>query len=124
MKFERRALCTAFLGLAAFYTPSFAFAGDDVDDLLVDGEFTFDVRARYEHVDQDNFTEDASAPTIRARVGFVTGKVAKFQGLIEGEGIVHLSERFNDTVNGETGFPKVVDPAGLELNRLQIEYTG
>ena len=101
-----------------------ARASDDVDDLLVDGKFTFDVRARYEHVDQEGFAKDASAPTVRARVGFVTGKVANFQGLIEGEAIVHLSDHFNDTENGQTAFPKVVDPAGMELNRLQLEYTG
>jgi len=103
---------------------STALASDSVDDLLVDGKFTFDARARFEHVDQETFARNARAPTIRARVGFVTGKVADFQGLIEGEAIVHLSDQFNDTVNGETTFPTVVDPAGMELNRLQIEYTG
>jgi hypothetical protein len=122
MKLDRRMLWTTFLGLTL--VPTAAIASDDIDDLLVDGKFIFDARARYEQVDQDNIALTAEAPTIRARVGFVTGKVANFQGLIEGEAIVHLSDRFNDTVNGDTQFPKVVDPAGMELNRLQIEYTG
>jgi hypothetical protein len=117
-------LWSAVAGLSAVCVPDNAFATDDIDDLLVDGKFTFDVRARYEEVHQDGFALEAEAPTIRARVGFVTGKLAGFQGLIEGEAIVHLSDRFNDTVNGNTQFPMVVDPTGLELNRLQVEYTG
>lgn len=103
--------------------PAVAASGE-IDDLLVDGKFTFDVRARYEQVSQHPFVEDAEAPTIRARVGFVTGKFANFQGLIEGETVVHLSDHFNDSVNGETQYPLVVDPSGTELNRLQLEYTG
>ena len=124
MNFGRRVLWTAFFGLTIVCVSNKAIASDDIDDLLVDGKFTFDARARFEHVDQEPFTEKANAPTIRARVGFVTGKVANFQGLIEGEAIVHLSDDFNDSVNGQTQFPMVVDPTGMELNRLQVEYTG
>jgi hypothetical protein len=124
MTFERLVVLAALLVSAAGSGVQTARASDNVDDLLVDGKFTFDARARYEQVNQEGFAKDASAPTVRARVGFVTGKVANFQGLIEGEAIVHLSDAFNDTVNGATAFPKVVDPAGMELNRLQLEYTG
>lgn len=101
-----------------------AGASDDIDDLLVDGKFTFDARARMERVDQEGFTERAVAPTVRARVGFVTGKVFDLQALAEVEAIVHLRDRFNDSVNGHTTYPLVPDPDGLELNRLQIEYSG
>jgi hypothetical protein len=101
-----------------------AHAAGDVDDLLAEGKFTFDARLRYEHAEQDNKALDAQAPTVRARVGFVTGKFENFQALIEGEAIGHLSEKFDDTVNGNTAYPIVADPEGIELNRLQVEYTG
>jgi Alginate export len=101
-----------------------ALAEGDIDDLLIDGKFTFDARLRYENVDQDGFAQNASAPTVRLRAGFVTGKYEGFQGLVEGEVIGHLSDRFNDTVNGNATYPVVADPDGMELNRLQVEYTG
>jgi len=125
---DRWLLSALSLGLA-LASPATAWAGTgsgDIDDLLVDGKFTFDVRARYEEVSQEgNFPGgDAEAPTIRARVGFLTGKVNGFQGLVEGVGVVHLSDHFNDGVNGETQYPLVPDPSGVQLNRLQVEYTG
>ncbi len=126
MSLSSRALLLASSAIAGtFASSSVAGATDDIDGLLVDGKFTFDARLRYEHVEQDGKPEDARAPTLRARFGFVTGKFADFQGLIEGEAVGHLSENFDDTVNGKSAtFPTVADPEGIELNRLQVEYTG
>ena len=93
-------------------------------DFFEQGKFLADVRYRYEHVDQDLIANDANAHTIRARVGFQTGKVWDLQGLIEGEGILHLNDDFNDTVNGRTAYPVVADPEDFQINRLQLEYSG
>jgi hypothetical protein len=94
------------------------------DDFFDTGKLIADVRYRFEQVEQDGFTNDADAHTLRARVGFQTGKVWDLQGLIEGEGIVHFNDDFNDTVNGNTAFPIIADPEDFQINRLQIEYTG
>lgn len=116
---------TAALALSAgAFSLSAAVASDDIDDLLVDGKFTFDARARVELVDQEGFAEEAVAQTVRARVGFVTGKVFDFQGLVEAEAVIQPGDRFNDTINGNAAYPVIADPDGLELNRLQIEYSG
>jgi hypothetical protein len=120
----RLTLWGAAVALPLFGGVFAAHASDDIDDLLVDGKFTFDARVRVERVDQEGFAERAVAPTARARVGFVTGKVSDFQGLIEAEAVVHLGDRFNDTVNGNTTYPVIPDPDGIELNRLQVEYSG
>jgi hypothetical protein len=83
-----------------------------------------DARLRYENVEQAGFANDANAVTLRVRAGVQTGKIAGFSLLAEAEGIAHLTEDFNDTINGKTTLPTIADPDGLELNRLQIDYTG
>jgi hypothetical protein len=108
---------TQLPGIGAKADPSF---GDFVDG----GKFILEARYRYEHVDQDGFTHDADANTVRVRAGFQTGKVWDLQGLIELEGVAHLNDAFNDTVNGHTGYPIIADPEDFQVNRVQIEYSG
>ncbi len=61
-------------------------ADDAEDSLIKQGAFYGDLRYRYETVDQDGpapITEDATASTIRARLGFKTGIYMDFQALFE-----------------------------------------
>jgi hypothetical protein len=101
-----------------------AKADPDFGDFLTNGRLIFDARYRYEYVEQDGFANNAGADTVRVRAGFQTGEVWDLQGLIELEGIGHLSNDFNDTVNGHTTFPIVADPDDVQVNRLQLEYSG
>ncbi len=125
MSVSTRALA-ATTAVAWIATSSFvALAEGDVSDLLTEGRFTFDGVLRYEYAQQDGKPADASAATARVRLGFVTGVFENFQGLIEGEAVGHLSERFDDTLNGLSAtYPTVADPEEIELNRLQVDYTG
>jgi hypothetical protein len=93
-------------------------------DFFDQGKLLIDARYRYEHVDQDGFANEANAHTLRARVGFLTGKVWDLQVLVEGEGIVQFNDDLNDTTNGNVTFPVVADPEDFQINRLQIEYSG
>jgi len=88
------------------------------------GKILADVRYRFEHVEQDGIANKADAHTVRARLGFQTAKFWNTQVLVEGEAVGQLNERFNDTVNGKTTFPIVSDPEDLQLNRLQLDFTG
>lgn len=83
----------------------------------------FDVRYRYEGVEQAGLPADANANTLRVRGGFQTGKAWGLQGLVEFEGIAHLTDDFNDTTNGKAAYPVVADPEDLQLNRLQLQFT-
>lgn len=87
------------------------------------GTWIVDTRLRYEGVSQDGL-DDASALTFRARLGYETQAFHGVRGLIEAEGVGHLNDDFNDTLNGRTAFATVPDPEGLELNRLQLAWTG
>jgi hypothetical protein len=108
-------------------SPSPGLAADDnesASDIIDRGKFILDGRYRFEQVEQDGFAEEADAHTVRVRAGFQTGKVWDLQGLVELEGIGHLNDDFNDTVNGHIAFPIVSDPEDFQVNRLQLEYSG
>jgi hypothetical protein len=79
-----------------------------------------DTRLRYESVEQDGLTQDAEAMTVRARLGFETGKVAGTALLAEGEFVRPIVEDYNSTTNGNSAFPVVADPRSSEVNRLQL----
>lgn len=110
--------CASSIGAIA------AKADGTLVDFFDQGKLLIDARYRYEHVEQDLIANDASAHTLRARIGFQTGKVWDLQGLVEGEGIVQFNDDFNDTVNGNTMFPTIADPEDFQINRLQLEYSG
>jgi hypothetical protein len=87
------------------------------------GHWIVDTRLRYEGVSQDGL-DAASAVTFRARLGYETQAVSGFRALIEAEGVGHITDDFNDTVNGQTAFATVPDPEVFELNRLQVAWAG
>ena len=83
----------------------------------------FDTRMRYEGVDQDPLAEDAEAVTLRARIGFETGKAWSTSLLAEGDLIWPIVTDYNSTTNGKTQYPIVADPESYEVNRLQLTNT-
>jgi Alginate export len=82
-----------------------------------------DARLRYEGVEQDLIARDASAVLARVRAGF-EAKSGAFALLVEGEGLLAISEKYNSGVNRKTAFPIVADPENIELNRAQLQFTG
>ncbi|MBI3675477.1 MAG: alginate export family protein [Proteobacteria bacterium] len=120
--FKALLIAGGFLALLAVSTA--AAQADAISVFVGQGKLLFDARLRYEGVDQHGFHRDASALTLRERLGFETPDIAKFKLLAELEATQHLSNGFNDTVNGKTIYPQVPDPENLELNRLQLTYAG
>lgn len=82
-----------------------------------------DVRLRSETVDQEGLDSEAHAMTLRARLGFETGKAWNTTLLAEGDLLWHLDGNYNNTVNGQTAYPIVADAKTYELNRLQLTNT-
>lgn len=87
------------------------------------GAFLFDSRTRYEAVRQDGL-DDADALTTRLRLGWRSPTVSGFTVLVEGEAVQALVDDFNDTIHGPPTRAVVADPDTLELNRLQVTWTG
>jgi hypothetical protein len=82
-----------------------------------------DLRLRYETVDQEPFAREAEALTLRARLGFETGKAWNTALLVEGDFLWPLVTDYNSTTNGKALHPVVADPEAYELNRLQLTNT-
>ncbi len=82
-----------------------------------------DARLRYESVDQAGIAQMAEAVTARVRAGF-EAKSGAFALLAESEATLALAEDYNSGVNGKAAYPIVADPQNVELNRLQLQFTG
>ena len=82
-----------------------------------------EARIRLETVDQEPFAEEAVSTTLRARLGFETGKAWGTSLLVEGEAVVPLVDDYNSTTNGNVTYPVVADPESYEINRLQLSNT-
>jgi hypothetical protein len=82
-----------------------------------------DLRLRYESVEQEPLVEEANAITLRARVGFETGKAWSTALLVEGDLVWPLQTDYNSTTNGKTQYPVVADPESYEINRIQLTNT-
>ncbi len=118
----RRRIVTGMLAvMAGAASPAWA---DGFTEFLAQGRPIFDARYRFENVDQHGFSRDADANTIRERLGFDTAPIWGLKALAEIQATQHLSNTFNDTVNGRIAYPQVPDPEAFELNRLQLTYVG
>ncbi|MDR7114345.1 hypothetical protein J2X41_000222 [Caulobacter sp. BE254] len=108
-----------------------------ISDQIMAGKLILEVRARYESVDQTKtatLKDDASAFTIRTRLGWETGEFKGVKGLIEFEDVrqagpehyaVNVPGAATAPLNGadKARYPVVNDPDVTELNRAQLTWT-
>lgn len=86
------------------------------------GTLILDVRARHETVEQTGKL-DATATTIRTRLGWQSATWRGFTFLVEGENVVALgSDDYNSGLNGRSAFATIKDDDITELNRLQLSW--
>ena len=116
------ALATA-MGLT---TISCAASANALTDALSAGKAKVDLRLRYEGVDQDNALEDASALTLRTRLGYYSGSANGFSAVIEMEDNRIVMGQGDYTV-GPTGYnlgqySVIADPEHTELDQGFIQY--
>jgi hypothetical protein len=95
-------------------------AAADVDPLA----FEWNLRARWEHVDDAAFADNADAATVRLRAGLRANFSPRWSGLLEAEAIGALADDYNSGANGRTQYPAVIDPTGVELNQLWLARQG
>ncbi|MBC6945775.1 hypothetical protein FBQ88_10635 [Gammaproteobacteria bacterium PRO2] len=83
-------------------------------------------RYRFEAVDDDAFSKDASASTLRSRLTVAPRPINGFGVLLEVDDVhdIGTEGQFNDTRNGVTTRPTVADPEGTDLNQAYLRYTG
>jgi hypothetical protein len=108
---------TASLVLAA------GAAAGPIDDLIAGAKVNLDLRYRLESVQQDGFTEDALASTLRARFGAASGSYEGFSLYADFEVIGTVgADDYNSSANGLTQFPTIADPTGSELNQAFLQW--
>lgn len=117
-----RLLTAIIIGLAA--NPGIVFA-DDITVALTGGKAKLDIRYRYEEVDQGGvFARDnqATASTLRTRLGFETGSFYNLTGLIEMENIADAGA--DKYAPKKAGYPVIGDPTLTEMNQAWIQFAG
>lgn len=91
-------------------------------EAISSGKLIFNLRPRYETVDQANFTEDAEALTMRTLLGWQTGS---WYGLSAKAELINVSrgiDDYNDTLNGKIQYPVIADPDDNDINQLYLDY--
>jgi len=92
---------------------------------LSETKYILDARLRSEDVEQTGIANDANATTLRARLGFETGKLWNTSLLVEGEAVVPIDTDYrpDPMVPEMVTYPVVADPEDYAINRLQLVNT-
>jgi Alginate export len=127
MKRKRITATEAMFFVSCLVSVSFAAAQDNtLAEAVTSGEAHVALRFRYEHVNQDGFTENANAAPLRIRLNYQTGKWNHWSAFAEFD---HIAEVFLTDYNSGSGtspsrtqYPVVADPEGSDLNQLYLQY--
>jgi len=103
-----------------------ATAADSLSEAFSNGSSDISFRYRFEYVDQDGFSEDAKASTLRTRLNYKTEAYKGFTFFIEADNVMEV---FADDYNAGAGnspgngeYPVVADPQGTEINQAWFNY--
>lgn len=124
MPADGRALVTIILGLAVLVPLARAETG--LSAAMTGGKAYANFNLRYEGVTQDNALQEASALTLRTRLGYKSGVFNGFSALLELEDSRVVGGQDDYTV-GPTGFnpgeySDIADPETTELDQGFLQY--
>ncbi|MBO1927141.1 hypothetical protein J3998_06085 [Thiomicrorhabdus sp. 6S2-11] len=113
------------LGASMAITPSFAYASS-FTEALTGGTAKLDFRLRYEGVEQEG-RDDASALTLRTRLGYLTGDYNGFSGFVEmSNNTAYERNDYLVPAGPDANTPStkavVLDPELTTLNQAWIAY--
>lgn len=95
----------------------------DFTSMFTEGKASFNFRYRYEYVDQEGFSRNAKASTLRSRLTYTSAQYKGFSFLTEFDDVTAIgSDNYNSTANGNTQYPVVADPEGTEVNQAWAKY--
>ena len=119
----KRALPAIMLGLL-LAPPALAGFADSLRDTKPD----FNVRYRFETVDQDGIEKNARASTAKVRLSWIMPADEGLSFGFEVDQVLLLppgsGQKFNSTENGNTQYPIVADPLGFDLNQVFLRFRG
>ena len=116
---------TLLICLSGFSLLPLSAQAASLDEALNSGKANIDIRLRVESIEQDNNLKDATAATVRTRLGYTTGDYNGFSAFVEMESIAALNgEDYNSKVNGNSAYSVIADPTDTEMNQASLSYTG
>ncbi|MEO8998806.1 MAG: alginate export family protein [Rhodanobacter sp.] len=128
MNTTRRILCAACLLATTVVAPAAWADGAGAVSQVVTAnaplQLEWDARMRQEQVDDDAFSRDASATTLRLRLGLRATFSDGWSALLEGAGVAAANEHYNSGANGHTRYPAITDPHGSEPNQAWLGWQG
>ena len=99
--------------------------GDGLSKMVKDGTASLNLRYRFENVDQDGISKDATANTLRSRITLATAPWGGFSALIEMDDVTNIgSDDYNSLSNGHGQYPVIADPEGTDINQVYFKYAG
>jgi hypothetical protein len=108
---------------AATASPSAAAAPGALTGALLGGKAALSFRARYEGVEDQAVPRDASALTLRTRLGWQSAPLAGFGLQLEVDDVRALIDDYNSTNGGNPARAIVADPEGTEVNLAAVTWT-
>lgn len=117
---------TTLVVIASGLLAQSAYAAENITDVIVSGKANVDMNLRYETVEQDNPLQDATALTLRTRLGYTTAAYKNFSAMIEMEDNRIVAGQDEFTV-GPAGFNQgvysvIADPETTELEQAFVKY--
>ena len=104
--------------LACLGNPAQAETGADTSTPIVD------LRYRYANIENDLFTRDANANTLRVLLGYRWVFAPHWALDLEGSDTLSLfGSQYNDTANGHTQFPSESDPPSKQITAAWLGYS-
>lgn len=103
-----------------------AQAAESFAEMFSEGKAGVAFRYRFEWVDQDSFSQDARASTLRGRLNFKTGDWQGFGAFAEFDYVADVIWDDYDAGGGnspnKSQYPVVVDPTGADLNQVFLQW--
>lgn len=129
MNLRRTLLVIALSGLASLM-PALGGADENnsqtVVEAITSGKAGVALRYRFEHVDQDGFSDDANASTMRLRLNYQTGNWMDLSAFAEFDYVGELLFKDFNSLGGSSPdrdrYPVVADPKGPDLNQLYLDF--
>ncbi|MCP5161272.1 MAG: alginate export family protein [Hahellaceae bacterium] len=114
------------LALAVACASGSVFAAEpaaSVEDAIMGGSAKLDLRYRFEYVDMDGPTKEATASTLKTRLSFKTLDYQGLSAVLEFDANSEVIEdNYNSTQNGQTRYAVVADPTYTEINQAYLDY--
>lgn len=128
---QRPNMLSAQENLETSKEPEKAWYEGKLPAFLTEGKVNVNSLLRYEYADIDSFgggadPEESNALTIRTRLGYTTGSLAGFKGMLEFENVTSLNGEDNYNPAGlnpsSTTRSVIADPETNEVNRVWLAY--